>query len=181
MGNRLRPQLRYVGVTLLILQGFVVNSASAVCYSTPRAAFDAVLTSSPSSPAPASRGYRVTKIQSDPVLGQRWAMIVSCGHPEWPAVALPANGATLITTLQERDHSLTESVKTAPVVHAGDIVRLWRQESLLRMEVAGVSEESGDLGSTIRVRLLRGNTDGQSTPEQFSGVIRGPLNVEILP
>jgi hypothetical protein len=108
-------------------------------------------------------------------------MIVSCGHPEWPAIALPANGATLITTLQERDPSLTESVKTAPVVHAGDIVRLWRQESLLRMEVAGVSEESGDLGSTIRVRLLRGNTDDQSTSEQFSGVIRGPLNVEILP
>jgi hypothetical protein len=181
MSNCLRPQLRYAGVTLLILQGFVVNSASAVCYSTPRAAFDAVLTSSPSSPAPESRGYRVTKIQSDPVLGQRWAMIVSCGHPEWPAFALPANGVTSITTLQEKDHSLTESVKTAPVVHAGDIVRLWRQESLMRVEVAGVSEESGSLGSTIRVRLLRGNTDDQSIPEQFSGIVRGSSNVEILP
>jgi hypothetical protein len=182
MSNSLRSQLRYVGViSLLILQIFVVNSARAICYSTPRAAFDAVVTSSSLSPASESRGYRVTKIQSDPVLGQRWAIIVSCGHPERPAFALPANGATSIKTLQERSRSLTESVQTVPIVHAGDIVRLWRQESLLRIEVAGVSEESGGLGNTIRVRLLHGNTDDQSTPEQFSGVVRGPSNVEIQP
>jgi flagella basal body P-ring formation protein FlgA len=108
-------------------------------------------------------------------------MIVSCGHPEWPAFAFPANGAISIKTLQEGDRSLTESVKTAPVVRAGDIVRLWRQESLLRIEVAGVSEESGGLGNTIRVRLLRRNPDDQSIPEQFSGVVRGPSNVEIQP
>ena len=57
-----------------------------------------------------------------------------------------------------------EGAKTAPVVRAGDIVRLWRQESSLRIEVAGVSEESGGLGKTIRVRLLRRNTDDQSMP-----------------
>jgi hypothetical protein len=31
------------------------------------------------------------------------------------------------------------------------------------------------------VRLLHGNTDDQSTLEQFSGVVRGPSNVEIQP
>jgi Chaperone for flagella basal body P-ring formation len=181
MSNRLRSRLGYLGVTLLMLLGFGANSASAVCYGTPRAAFDAALTSASSSPASESRGYRVAKIQSDPVLGQRWAMIVSCGHPEWPAFALRANGATSITTLPEKDRSLTGSVKTALIVHAGDLVQLWRQENFLRIEVAGVSEESGSLGSTIRVRLLRGNTDDQSIPEQFSGVVRGRSNVEILP
>jgi hypothetical protein len=175
--------LRYVEVmSLLILQGvFVVNSASAVCYATPRAAFDAVVTSSSLSPTLENSGYRVTRIQSDPVLGLRWAMIVSCGHPEWPALALPAKGAISTKASQEVDRSLTESVKTAPVIRAGDIVRLWRQESLLRIEVAGVSEESGGLGNTIRVRLLNGNTDNQLIPEQFSGVVRGPSNVEIQP
>jgi hypothetical protein len=183
MSNSLRSPFRYVGLTsLLILQGvIVINSACAVCYNTPRAAFDAVVTSSSFSPTLESGGYRVTRIQSDPVLGQRWAMIVSCGHPEWPAFALPANGAISIKTLQEGNPSLTENVKTALVVHAGDVVRLWRQETLLRIEVAGVSEESGALGNTVRVRLVPRNTDDQSIPEQFAGVVRGPSNVEIQP
>jgi hypothetical protein len=60
-------------------------------------------------------------------------------------------------------------------------VRLWKQEDLLRIEVAGVSEESAGLGQTVRVRLLRGNTDDQSISEHFSGVVRGPSNVEMLP
>jgi Chaperone for flagella basal body P-ring formation len=183
MSNSLRSQLGYVGVIFLfVLRGvFVVNSARGACYSTPRAAFDAVVTSSSSSPTLESSGYRVTTIQFDAVLGQRWAMIVSCGHPEWPAFSLPANSATSIKIPQGGNHVLTESVRTAPIVRAGDVVRLWKQESLLRIEIAGVSEESGGLGNTIRVRLLRRNTDDQSIPEEFSGVVRGPSNVEIQP
>ena len=74
---------------------------------------------------------------------------------------------------------MVDSIRTAPIVRAGDVVRLWKQESSLRIELAGVSEESGGLGKTIRVRLLRRNTDEQSVPEQFSGIIRGPLDVEM--
>jgi flagella basal body P-ring formation protein FlgA len=73
------------------------------------------------------------------------------------------------------------SVRSIPVVHAGDIVRLWKQEDILRIEVAGVSEESGGLGKTIRVRLLRQNTDSQVIPEQFFGIVRGPSDVEMQP
>jgi flagella basal body P-ring formation protein FlgA len=68
-----------------------------------------------------------------------------------------------------------------PVVHAGDIVRLWRQEELLRIEVVGVSQESGGLGKAIRVRLLRQNTDNQAIQEQLSGIVRGPSDVEMQP
>jgi hypothetical protein len=67
------------------------------------------------------------------------------------------------------------------VVHAGDVVRLWRREDLLRIEVTGVAEESGGVGKKIRVRLLRRNTDGPSKEEQFTGIIRGPSDVEMLP
>lgn len=181
MRNSLRSQLTYVAsISLPALQGVImVNSARAVCYGSPRAAFDAVVTS-PSPPPPLeSGGYRVMRIQSDPVLGQRWVMIVSCNHPEWPALALPANGTISIKTSQETDRSLIDSARLAPMVRAGDIVRLWRQEDFLRLEIAGVSEQNGRLGNTIRVRLLRSNTDDQSTPEQLSGVVRGPSNVEI--
>jgi hypothetical protein len=175
--------LRYVGIaTLLALQGMsMLSSSRAECYTTPRAALDALIANSSFSPTLKSDGYRVTKIESDQVLGQRWVMIARCGHPEWPVVALPTNGASLPALPQESKRSVSENLRTAPVIRAGDVVRLWKQESLLRIEVAGVSEESGGLGKTIRVRLLHRSTDDQSIPEQFAGVIRGPANVEMQP
>ncbi len=174
---------RYAGtISLFALQGaYMASSALAVCYSTPRLAVDAIVIS-PSAPlASKNAGYRVTRIESDPVLGQIWAMIASCGHPEWPAFGLATNGAVSSTAPQQAERSFAEAVRTVPVVHAGEIVRLWRQEKLLRIEVSGVSEESGGLGKTIRVRLLHRNTDDQSIPEQFSGIIRGPSDVEMQP
>jgi hypothetical protein len=106
-------------------------------------------------------------------------MIARCGHPEWPLVALPANGASSVALTQEMKRSVSDGLNKTPVVRAGDIVRLWRQENFLRIEVAGVSEESGGLGKTIRVRLLHRNTDDQSIPERYLGIIRGPLDVEM--
>jgi hypothetical protein len=175
---------RCVGIVSLLftLQGMsMAGSSRAACYSTPRTAIDALVANSSLSAALKNDGYRVTRIQSDKVLGQRWAMIARCGHPEWPVFALPANGASSLASPQEEERSATEGSRTVPIVRAGDVVRLWRKESLLRIEVAGVSEESGGLGKTIRVRLLHSNTDDQSIPEQLSGVIRGPLDVEMQP
>jgi hypothetical protein len=169
-------------IALFTLQGISMTvSSRAACYSTPRNAIDALVANSSYSPALKDEGYRVTRIESDQVLGLRWAMIARCGHPEWPLVALPANGASSLALPQETERSVTDGLSTAPVVRAGDIVRLWRRESSLRIEVAGVSEGSGGLGKTIRVRLLHRNTDDQFIPEQFLGVIRGPLDVEMQP
>jgi hypothetical protein len=175
--------LRYAGIaTLLTLQAMSMpNSSRAECYTTPRTALDALVANPSFSPTLKNDGYRVTRIESDQVLGRRWAMIARCGHSEWPVFALPANGASLPTSPQEAKRSVSENLRTVPVIRAGDVVRLWRQESLLRIEVAGVSEESGGLGKTIRVRLLHRGTDDQSIPQKFSGVIRGPGNVEMQP
>ena len=174
---------RCVGiVSLFTLQGISMASSSrAACYSTPRKAIDALVANSSYSPVLKDDGYRVTRIESDQVLGLRWAMIARCGHPEWPLVALPANGASSVALTQEMERYVTDGLGKTPVIRAGDIVRLWRQESFLRIEVAGVSEESGCLGKTIRVRLLHRNTDDQFIPEQFLGGIRGPLDVEMQP
>ena len=169
-------------ISLFTLQGMSMASSSrAACYSTPRTAIDALVANHSFSPAVKNNGYRVTRIELDQVLGQRWAMIARCDHPEWPMVALPANGASLLASPQGAARSVTDVLRTAPVVRAGDVVRLWRQESFLRIEIAGVSEETGGLGKTIRVRLLHRNTDDQSMPEQLLGVIRGPLDVEMQP
>jgi hypothetical protein len=180
MSNSFHSHLRDIGLISLLAHQtmFVAIPAQATCYSTPRNAIDAAATNHPSSPALENNGYKVISVQLDSVLGERWAMIANCGHPEWPALALPTNGAP---QPQEAGRSLTEMVRAAPVVRAGELVRLWRQESLLRIEVDGISEEGGTLGTTIRVRLLRKNIDDQSTPQQFTGVVRGPSNVEILP
>jgi Chaperone for flagella basal body P-ring formation len=183
MNNSLYSRFGYGGlISLLTLCGILTTlSAQAACYKTPRSAIDSLQANSSVSVVSESSGYRVTGMQSDPVLGQRWVMISNCSHPEWPAVALQAIGTTSLKMPIEGNRSLIENVRQTPVIRAGDIVRLWRQEELLRIEVAGVSEESANLGQTVRVRLLRGNTDDQSIPEQFSGVVRGPSNVEILP
>jgi len=168
-------------ISLIALIGTVTNlSARAACYTTPRNAIDSLRANSSVSAASESSGYRVTGIQSDPVLGQKWVMIGNCSHPEWPAVGLQAaTGPSPLREPLEGKRSLIDGVRQTPLIRAGDIVRLWRQEEFLRIEVAGVSEESAGLGQTVRVRLLRGNNDDQSIPEQFSGIVRGPSNVEI--
>jgi hypothetical protein len=173
--------LEQIGIIYFFaLQGVSMSgSVQATCYSTPRSAVDALAVNSSISVDPKNVGYRVSRIESDPVLRTSWAMIVSCDHPEWPAFALSTNATKSMLTPQESEHSLAASVKAMPIVRAGEVVRLWRQENFLRIEVAGVSEESGGLGKTIRVRLLRIGTDDQSIPEQFSGVVRGPSDVEM--
>jgi hypothetical protein len=168
-------RLRQVGI-IVLLGVSAASSSRAVCYSTPRRAADASITTSSFSQRVKNDGYQVKRIESDPVLSQKWAMVIRCGHPDWPVLAVPANGASSIAAT-----SATEGVRTAPMVRAGDIVRLWRQESLLRIEVSGVAEESGGLGSSIRVRLATGDTNEQSVQERFLGVIRGPWSVEIQP
>jgi hypothetical protein len=151
------------------------------CYSTPRAAIDSSRPGSLISPASKRGGYRVTSIQSDVVLGQRWALIASCDHPEWPALALQMYGSNPLPSTLSIRQTPQDGISAIPVVHAGDPVRLWKHEDLLRIEIAGISEESGSLGNKIRVRLLHRNTDDQAMQEQFSGIIRGPSDVEMQP
>jgi hypothetical protein len=177
-----RSRLRYLGITAFfaLRGGSFVGSAHAACYDTPHMAVEAFVTAPSAAPA-LNGGYQVVRIESDSVLKQRWVTIASCTHPEWPLSALLVPGGGSVISPPGAQHALTDNVRKAPLVRAGEVVRMWRQEKLLRMEFAGVSEESGGLGKTIRVRLLRRSTDDQSIPEQFSGIIRGPSDVEMQP
>jgi hypothetical protein len=166
--------------TLSISAAASAGFAQAACYSTPRAATDAIRPGAALSPVSEGAGYRVTGIQSDPVLGRRWAIVSSCDHTGWPVSAVQISGSDPAAPSQTTRIPVI-SVRSIPVVHAGDIVRLWKQEDLLRIEVAGVSEETGGLGKIIRVRLLRRNADDQAFQERFSGIVRGPSDVEMQP
>jgi Chaperone for flagella basal body P-ring formation len=174
-----------VGRDLLCLSMLSVGaflSARAACYNTPTAAVHSMKLGSSPSPTTEGEGYRVTSIESDPISGQRWAMISSCDHPERPAFSLQAEGS------DSSEHSrtiepqtVTGSARETPVVHVGDTVRLWRQEAVLRIELAAMAEENGSLGKRIRVRLLRRSSDNQSTQTEFAGIVRGRLDVEMQP
>ena len=150
--------------------------ASAVCASTPVAAVSLSETNRGQF-MQGDGGYRVTSVRWDPVLQQGWAMVARCGHPEWPEVALPTRLSSLALKREERTASI--GVVDVPlVVRAGDTVRLWRRENELRIEVAAVAEESGGVGKSIRVRLVRAGMEGQAE-RQMVGVVRGPADVEM--
>ena len=149
---------------------------AAPCAGTPAAAARlAIAKAAPSSME--DKGYRVVSVRWDPVLQQSWATIVSCEHPQWPGVSLRTDEASGVQPgLRARARE-----ERSPLVRAGDVVELWRQEDLLRIEVSGVAEQSGSMGETIRVRLLRRAGSNQSAEEQFNGVVRGRADVEMQP
>lgn len=180
MNNNLYRRARHVGVISLLLG--IISAATcgwSVCYDSTHPKVDTVGASSLFASPLVNGSYAVVKIRSDSVLGQRWAIISNCSHAEWPEFALPVNGKSSVNLPQKMSTLSIDSSKVASVVRAGDIVQLWREENLVRFEIPGISEESGELGKTIRVRLLHRNPDDQSTPEYLSGVVRGPANVEI--
>lgn len=125
-------------------------------------------------------GFHVTSTRWDPILHQRWAQVASCDHPEWPTVEFPASVSLQIAPSRQSEQGSADSLlPLLPVVHAGDIVQLWSQEDVLRIEVAAIAEQSGALGKPVRVRLMQRGTLGQQTEEQFIGVVRGPHDVEM--
>ena len=113
--------------------------------------------------------YRVSEVRWDPLLGQRWAVVASCERPEQPAFAVLTEEAIVGKASSARKDD------SAPVVRAGDVVRLWRQEDNLRIEMTAMSEESGGLGKAIRLRLM----GADSAEQQFIGIVRGVADVEM--
>lgn len=155
----------------------VATVAQAECFETPAAAAASV---SPGSTLPtvAAGGYRVASVRLDPFLHQRWVLVVSCNHPEWPAIEMP------LPTMQMQRAVVRESASLAlraspPVVRAGDAVELWSRQGDLRIEMAAVAEQSGGIGETVRVRLMQRQTLGAQPEREFVAVVRGPRDVEM--
>jgi hypothetical protein len=155
----------------------LANVALAACARTPAAAAALMGKSAEASVAGDGGGFRVTSMRWDPLLRRRWALVASCGHPEWPAVEVPVS--SLDTSVGLGREQLQSLLPQLPVVRAGDVVQLWSREEGLRIEVGAVAEESGALGKTVRVRLMRRSTLGQQAEGQFLGVVRGPHDVEM--
>ncbi|MBN9617902.1 MAG: hypothetical protein BGO25_16500 [Acidobacteriales bacterium 59-55] len=157
-----------------------VSFAQTGCAKTPAAAMQRFRAASSVPANTEGPGYRVTGIRPDPVLGQTWVSIANCEHPDWPEASFRVEGFDGVSS-RRVERARADLFPSVPVVRAGDIVRLWRQEDLLRIEVTGVAEQSGGIGKMIRVRLLRRSMDDGPKDEELTGIVRGPSDVEMLP
>ena len=156
--------------SLALIFLFVTTSvafAAGPCASSPRAAIRAFEEGAVSD---ILLGFRVVKIRTDASLGMIWADIKRCDHPEWPGISLAAHTAA--------PHGNEEHGKPreALTIHPGETVRVWRNETNVRLEMAAVSDEAGAVGDRIRLRITTANGE----PPRFCfGVVRGPANVEM--
>jgi hypothetical protein len=111
--------------------------------------------------------------------GARWATVLDCNHPGWPArmVLLPASSSPL--TAEGREVAV--AFRPHSFVRVGERVKLWSSDDLLRIEVDGVAEETKEEGQRIRVRLTQHmGSYGQSPERQLMGVVRGRGDVELV-
>ncbi len=129
------------------------------------------LAAMPQSLAACANAQTATAIHWDPVLHQQWLTTTNCSHPERPAQA------KLMFTSTSRSRSTQPDKPLA--VRAGDRIRLTYHQSTTRMELTGVAEESGAVGSTIHARLAQ-PTPSANIPEA-KAIVRGPSEAELQP
>lgn len=166
-------------IAVWVVGVLAVTIAQASCARTPAEAAG-LAADGATRPAADDGGFRVESMRWDPVLRQRWALIASCAHPEWPAVEMPVRGPQVAVSAARRTTSFHEALlPAAPVVRAGDAVQLWIRQGNLRIEAAAIAEQSAEMGQTVRVRLMQRKTLGQQKEEEFSAVVRGAHDVEI--
>ncbi len=181
--------LRVAALGLLASPPIHMAAAAGVCASTPAAALVAAK-GSVGTPLAELHGFRVEAVRWDPVLRRAWAVIESCDHRERPSFTvltdLPVAPPLSVPPLETSRHLGTLQTRwqaAMPIVHAGELVRLWKIESYSHIELIATSEENGAIGSRVRLRLVAPkNSDGQTSPPQYlAGVVRGPADVEMEP
>ena len=124
-------------------------------------------------------GYWVESLRLDVLLGRSWATVGRCGHPEWPAMVVASGNARVAVGTPSGSPSAAVSVALA--VRAGAAVTVVRNEEAVRMEMAGVAQQSGGVGERIRVRVVR-VSDEAGAPEEFvEAVVKSADVLEMEP
>jgi len=125
-------------------------------------------------------GERVIAVMRDCQLQSKWGVVANAVHPEWPVrMVLLSEGTRAVSDVSER-RSAKPIAKTPLMVRAGEVVRLWRQDAMTRLEMAGRAEENGQVGRQIRVMILAQAAEGQGAETHVAGIVRGPGNVEMV-
>lgn len=152
-----------------------VEASGGACASTPEAAVRAFEAGTKLAGA---EGYRVASLRRDAVLGMNWAAVERCGHPGWPAIAVPTTVAPVAAEVTGSGGVLASVVvvRRAPLVRVGETVRLWQEDRNVRLQLPAVSEQNGAAGE--RIRLHVGQQGGETLRTVF-GLVRGPGDVEM--
>lgn len=109
--------------------------------------------------APSISGISQHQVQTDIV---RFHAISSPPSVPTPTVAVLAKT------------SAPDPSTTAPIIRAGDLVRLWSSDANVRLEMAAVSVEFGRVGQIIHLRRM-----GQTA--LLAGVVVGKDSAELIP
>ena len=128
--------------------------------------------------------YQIISDRWDPVLHQHWISVIDCEHPERPLLSslstMPMKIDLRRTSTSDRKNNPTDSVQ-APLVRAGENVKVLRREATLRIEIRGVAEQNAGLGKPVRVRLSQVGVDMEQVQKEIVGVVSGPETVEMQP
>jgi len=120
-------------------------------------------------------GYRVAGLRWDPLLHRTWATAINCGHPERPRIAIllpePAQNVSM------RPPVLNERPPTV-IIHAGDHVQVRYREANLQIQISGVAEDNGSMGSRVHVRVIPISLENDQQSELL-GVVLNSQEVEI--
>jgi hypothetical protein len=124
--------------------------------------------------------YCLSRVQFDPLLSKRWAILATLGRADRPLISVPMEDLK-VDSWPECSRQPSEPTASPVLVHSGDPIRIWKHESLLNIDLAGVAEESGGLGQRIRIRIEPTPIGSDTLLSHLSGTVRGPANVEIRP
>jgi hypothetical protein len=126
-------------------------------------------------------GKQIVARRWDVVLGHQWEMVRDCRHPEWPARAQVTGGAVSAIENKKAVATMPAVAQSPILVHAGDIVALWQQAALVRIEMSGVAEQAARSGELVSVRVTHITAEGGMSVERLSGTVRAAGNVEMEP
>jgi hypothetical protein len=164
---------KYLFALLSVMTGWLrpTQLSAASCPTVVRAAYSASKTSS-------VIPQRLNALVVDGEAGAKWTTVTDCNHPEWPAhfVLLPVGSAVADPVRQ-----IGVAYRQRAFIWAGERIKLWSADDLLRIEVDGIAEETKEEGQRIRVRLLQHfGSYGQSPERQLMGIVRGDGDVELV-
>lgn len=126
-------------------------------------------------------GHRVIASRWDAVLRRGWELRQDCAHPERPArlVAAATPGSFLSSSAGQPAATTAAPAILPLLVHAGDSVRLWEQDAMVRIEMSGVVEQSARAGERVVVRISRQTDETGLTVDRIGGIVRGAGDVEM--
>lgn len=126
-------------------------------------------------------GYRVIARRWDVALNIGWELRQDCAHPDWPARSVAVSAGVVDRSLNNPSVRQQHSPPAFQplLVRAGDPVTLWLQDDRVRIQMTGVAEQSARSGERVSVQITRQTDDAGLTVQRFTGVVRGPGDVEM--